>query len=89
MYDLAIIGGGPAGYSAAFEAARLHLKTVLFEAKHLGGTCLNEGCVPTKYLAHLAGVCASVKASEKDGLMVGEVGIDYARTKRGTSWCPP
>lgn len=83
MYDLAIIGGGPAGYSAAFEAARLHLKTVLFEAKHLGGTCLNEGCVPTKYLAHLAGVCASVKASGKDGLMVGEVGIDYARTKLG------
>ena len=50
VYDLAIIGGGPAGYSAALEAAGRNMRVVLFEYRQLGGTCLNRGCVPTKYL---------------------------------------
>ena len=47
-YDIAIIGGGPAGYTAAERAAAGGLKTVIFEKKAMGGVCLNEGCIPTK-----------------------------------------
>lgn len=53
-YDVAIIGGGPAGYSAAFEAIDRGLSVILFEHSLMGGTCLNRGCVPTKFLAHVA-----------------------------------
>lgn len=51
-FDVAIIGGGPGGYTAADEAARRGLSTVLFEAGKLGGTCLNRGCIPTKAMLH-------------------------------------
>lgn len=54
MYDLAIIGGGPAGYSAAFEAASFNMSVVLFEKDKVGGTCLNRGCVPTSFYENIA-----------------------------------
>ena len=47
-YDIAIIGGGPAGYTAAERASENGLKTILFEKNAIGGVCLNEGCIPTK-----------------------------------------
>ncbi len=53
-YDLAVIGAGPGGYEAAFEAADLGMKTALVEKDQLGGTCLNRGCIPTKALLHTA-----------------------------------
>ena len=49
-YDIAIIGGGPAGYTAAERASENGLKTILFEKNAIGGVCLNEGCIPTKTL---------------------------------------
>lgn len=49
-FDIAIIGGGPAGYTAAERAGANGLKAVLFEKKAIGGVCLNEGCIPTKTL---------------------------------------
>ena len=49
-YDIAIIGGGPGGYTAAEKAAKAGMQVVLFEQDHLGGTCLNRGCMPTKAL---------------------------------------
>ena len=52
-YQLAIIGGGPAGYTAAEAAGKAGLSVVLFEKKSLGGVCLNEGCIPTKTLLGL------------------------------------
>ena len=52
--DLIIIGGGPAGYETALLAAKNGLQTVLIESKKLGGTCLNEGCIPTKCLCRSA-----------------------------------
>ena len=52
MYDIAIIGGGPGGYTAAEKAAHKGLSVVLFEKDELGGTCLNRGCIPTKALLH-------------------------------------
>ncbi|MBR3742553.1 MAG: dihydrolipoyl dehydrogenase [Clostridia bacterium] len=51
-YDLIVIGAGPGGYEAAFEAADLGMKTALVEKDALGGTCLNRGCIPTKSLLH-------------------------------------
>ena len=56
MIDLAIIGGGPAGYVAAERAAARGLDVTLFEKKYLGGVCLNEGCIPTKTLLYSAKV---------------------------------
>lgn len=51
-FDIAIIGGGPGGYTAAEKAAKAGLQVVLFEKEDLGGTCLNRGCIPTKTLLH-------------------------------------
>ena len=52
--DLAVIGGGPGGYTAAEAAAKAGLSVVLFEKDRLGGACLNRGCIPTKALLHAA-----------------------------------
>ena len=48
--DLIIIGGGPGGYVAALRAAQLHKKVAVIEGDRIGGTCMNYGCIPTKYL---------------------------------------
>ena len=80
MYDLAIIGGGPAGYSAAFEAARYHMSAVLFEQGNLGGTCLNRGCVPTKFLSHVARKYYEAKNPD-DGIRFQSLSIDFCETR--------
>ena len=64
-YDVAIIGGGPAGYTAAEKAAANGLSTLLFEKNALGGVCLNEGCVPTKTLLYSAKVYDTIKHASK------------------------
>ena len=55
QYDVAVIGGGPAGYVAAIKAAQLGGRAAVFEKSVLGGTCLNRGCIPTKTLLNGAG----------------------------------
>lgn len=67
-YDVAIIGGGPAGYNAAEKAANGGLKTVLFEKNNVGGVCLNEGCIPTKTLLYSAKVLDTIRSSAKYGI---------------------
>lgn len=69
-YDIAIIGGGPAGYTAAERAAAGGLQTVLFEKKAIGGVCLNEGCIPTKTLLYSAKLWDNLKAASKYGISV-------------------
>lgn len=69
-YDIAIIGGGPAGYTAAERAAAGGLKTVLFEKKAIGGVCLNEGCIPTKTLLYSAKLWDTMKGATKYGIAV-------------------
>lgn len=64
-YDVAIIGGGPAGYTAAELAAKNGLSTVLFEKNALGGVCLNEGCIPTKTLLYSAKTYDNIKHASK------------------------
>lgn len=63
-YDLLVIGGGPGGYSAAITAAKEGLSVALFEGEHVGGACLNVGCIPTKYLLDKAA------AMEKERMLV-------------------
>lgn len=67
MYDLLIIGGGPAGYAAALRAAQLGGRVLLVEAKKVGGTCLHRGCIPAKVLYK----CASAVDSARDALIRG------------------
>lgn len=71
-YDIAIIGGGPAGYTAAERAAVAGLKTVIFEKKAIGGVCLNEGCIPTKTLLYSAKLLDNAKGAAKYGISVPE-----------------
>ena len=68
--DLIIIGAGPGGYRAAEHAAKNGLKVVIFEAAHVGGTCLNEGCIPTKAYARNAEAVAMLKNAEAFGISV-------------------
>ncbi|WP_315366448.1 dihydrolipoyl dehydrogenase [Prevotella koreensis] len=60
-FDLIIIGSGPGGYQAAAYAAKNGLKVVIIEERHAGGTCLNEGCIPTKTLCHEVDVLETLK----------------------------
>ncbi|MBL0337776.1 MAG: dihydrolipoyl dehydrogenase [Rhodospirillaceae bacterium] len=76
MFDLAIIGGGPGGYVAAIRAAQLGLKVALIEKEHLGGICLNWGCIPTKALLRSAEVYQSILHAKDYGLTVKEVAFD-------------
>ena len=77
-FDIAVIGGGPAGYSAAFEAIRYKLSVVLFESGEIGGTCLNRGCVPTKYLLHTAR--RYFEAGRDQGIIFDALKLDYTNT---------
>lgn len=70
-YDLAIIGGGPAGYTAAERAGENGLQTVLFEKQTVGGVCLNEGCIPTKTLLYSAKILDTIKKAEPYGIRPG------------------
>lgn len=78
-FDIAIIGGGPAGYTAAERAGANGLKTVLFEKKAIGGVCLNEGCIPTKTLLYSAKILDSVKAASKYGVSAESPSFDLSK----------
>jgi dihydrolipoamide dehydrogenase len=79
IYDLAIIGGGPAGYTAAELAGKNGIRTVLFEKNSLGGVCLNEGCIPTKTLLYSAKVYQSAKDSAKYGVTCEALAFDLPK----------
>lgn len=79
MNYLAIIGGGPAGYTAAEKAAKAGKDVVLFEQTALGGTCLNVGCIPTKTLLYSAKQYYNAKNAAKYGVTAAEVAFDYAK----------
>lgn len=79
VYDLIVIGGGPGGYVAAIRAAQLGLRTAVVEREHLGGICLNWGCIPTKALLRSAEVYRLAKDGESFGVTGGAAGFDAAR----------
>jgi dihydrolipoamide dehydrogenase len=77
-YDLVILGGGSGGYACALRAAELGLSVALIEKAKLGGTCLHQGCIPTKALLHAGEVADSARESEQFGVKAEFVGIDMA-----------
>ncbi len=77
MYDIGIIGAGPAGYVAAERAGQKGMKVVLFNKNQLGGVCLNEGCIPTKTLLYTAKLLDNAKEGEKYGINVSGVSFDF------------
>ncbi len=80
--DVLVLGAGPGGYSAAFRAADLGLKTVLVERyPTLGGVCLNVGCIPSKALLHTAAVMDAARDLADHGVTFGEPKLDLARLR--------
>lgn len=79
MFDLLIIGGGPAGYVAAEHAGHKGLKVLLFEKKAMGGVCLNEGCIPTKTMLYSAKTYENALHSDKYGVFVDNIRFDYEK----------
>ena len=78
--QLAVIGGGPGGYAAAIRASQLGLKATLVEREHLGGVCLNWGCIPSKALIHAADVLETLQDAADLGIGIGEIVLDFGRT---------
>jgi len=79
MYDLLIIGGGPAGYVAAERAGHKGLSVLLFEKKSMGGVCLNEGCIPTKTLLYSAKTFDNAVHGDKYGVYADNIRFDFAK----------
>jgi dihydrolipoamide dehydrogenase len=80
-HDIAIIGAGPGGYVAAIKAAQLGKSVALIERDHVGGCCLNAGCIPTKTLLSNASVLQTVRHAKDFGISVGSVSFDYGQMK--------
>ena len=78
-YDLIVIGGGPGGYVAAIRAAQLNKKVALIESSHLGGICLNWGCIPTKSLLKNAEVFELIKDSKKYGIEIKDYSVNWEK----------
>lgn len=78
-FDLIIIGAGPGGYVAAIRASQLGLKTAVIENTDIGGTCLNRGCIPTKAMLHVSSLMREIKGSERFGISVKDIDLDYSR----------
>ncbi|MBT5239787.1 MAG: dihydrolipoyl dehydrogenase [Rhodospirillaceae bacterium] len=78
-FDLVVVGGGPGGYVTAIRGAQLGLKTAVVEREHLGGICLNWGCIPTKALLRTAEVYHLMQHAEDFGLSVKDVSYDVKK----------
>lgn len=78
-YQVAIIGGGPAGYSAAEKAGNAGLSVVLFEKRNMGGVCLNEGCIPTKTLLYSAKIYDKTKEAKRFAIHIEDASFDFKR----------
>lgn len=84
-FDVIVIGGGPGGYPAAIKAAQNGAKVAVVEAGHMGGTCLNRGCIPTKALLSNAEVLHHIRRADRHGITVGEVSFDFGKMQERTT----
>ena len=75
-YDLIVIGGGPGGYVAAIRASQLGMSVALVEDKHLGGICLNWGCIPTKALLRASEIRHMLDNLDEFGFTVSDITMD-------------
>ena len=78
-YDIGIVGGGPAGYTAALHASAQGMSVVLFEKDKIGGVCLNRGCIPTKSILHSSEVYKQTLNGENFGVCTENVTLDYSK----------
>lgn len=78
-YDFGIIGGGPAGYTAAMMLAKNGKSVILFEKDKLGGTCLNRGCIPTKSFIHFSDLYAQIKCAKDAGIDYDNLSPDFSK----------
>ena len=78
MTKILVLGGGPAGYVAAGRAAQLGAEVIIVEAREIGGTCLNRGCIPTKAMVAGAARLHDARGAAEYGVQVGTVGLDCA-----------
>ena len=83
QFDVLVIGGGPGGYSLATAAAKKGLKVAIFEKETLGGTCLNIGCIPTKYLVDKALTMDKVKSLSKRGIFEAPLALNFEKVQKG------
>ncbi len=79
IYDLIVIGGGPAGYLAAERAGHAGLSVAIIEERELGGVCLNEGCIPTKTLLYSAKTYENALQGDKYGITATGVEFDFGK----------
>lgn len=79
QFDIVVIGGGPGGYVAAIRASQLGMKVALVEREHLGGICLNWGCIPTKALLKSAEVFHTIQHASDYGISVKDVKFDLSK----------
>ena len=78
---IAIIGGGPAGFTSALYYRKLGKSVVLFEKDELGGTCLNRGCIPTKAFLHIADLYSELSGADKLGINFENLSLDFQKAK--------
>ena len=78
-FDIGIIGGGPAGYTAALHAASLGQKVILFEKENIGGVCLNKGCIPTKSILHASELFHKFNNCTSCGISAENITLDYSK----------
>lgn len=83
LYDLMVLGGGPGGYSSAIGAAKKGLKVVIFEKGKLGGTCLNVGCIPTKYLLDKAATLEKIRILTRKGVFKDAGSFSFRAIQEG------
>ena len=78
-FDIGIVGGGPAGYTAAIHAGSQGKKVVLFEKDNIGGVCLNRGCIPTKTILHISELFQQIKNAQEFGISAENVDLDWSK----------
>lgn len=86
-FDLVVVGSGPGGYTAAIRAAQLGMSVGLIEKKHLGGTCLNSGCIPAKALIQCATIYENTKKGKQYGVKVSDLTADWSAMQKYRHRC--